>query len=148
MLSPDHCAVEPDAARVGGLIEPAVGEAGGHQVVHRITGQRLRNQSAGEKARHRRVAIGEVKDVRLFLVHFEKRCPPDAGTRLIGLQFQALEARHLQAPAIQRRDRVDSYPIEIVSHGLEERNHAWRHLHDIEQEVPIAHSRESSLLLG
>ncbi len=89
-------------------IELAIVEAREHDIVHRGARSDGRNKLAHEQARDRRVAVGEMIDVRLFLFGGA------AARERLALR---LEARQVQSLA--RRYRVDADSPEIVRARLQ-----------------------------
>ena len=78
MLDVHDRAVEPQAHGRRRIVELAVVGAGGDHVVHVLAGNDSGNQLAHQQPRDRRVAVGKVKDVRLFFLARRQTQPVEA----------------------------------------------------------------------
>src|SRR6185295_10919376 len=63
------------------------------------------------------------------------------------IEIHPVEPGVLISPALERADGIDADAVQTVRARLVERNHGGIHLHDLEQEILVAHPRQPVLLL-
>src|SRR5262249_23295856 len=119
MLDVDHGAVQAQAHERSIVVEPALVRAGGDYVLHALAGYNTGNQRAHQQSCDRRVAVGEMKDVRLFL--------------LPGPEAEALKAGVSEGLVVvdvviagDRGDGIDAHSPKIVRESLKERQGVGR----------------------
>jgi hypothetical protein len=134
-------ALTEDSDGVRRVVELGVVHARGDDVVHRVTPDRGRDEASDEQPGQRRIAVGEVEDVRGFAFRW-RGSEPGARRRIIAQPHAAEAGAESIFVRTEGGDRVDARAPEVGRHPLEVGHRVGGHADDVEQVVAIAHTGE------
>src|SRR5262245_14218687 len=143
-------AVQTNARGLTGSIERRIIDVRRADVLHRFTGNRIRDQPPNEEARDRGVPIREMNsrsparaDLTAVVTSGQVGQQP-FGARL---EVHPAESRKAVLPCEQRWKAVHTDAETACSLVPEEPQHLLVGLYQVEQEILVAHFRETNLLL-